>query len=150
MKNFNLISLLAAATILTLNLMACSSLDPHEDLIFEQNPTSHTTVLHMDDPLEDGTNPEENVLMFKITPEDGWEVHPGEIILFQAWFLNESTGIYVEVTNSPDCNFYSAQFGKSVNGDDPSLTNGQEITISAIYKNKTYACSTGKYIANPE
>lgn len=150
MKHFSLFSLLAAATIITLNLMACNSLDSERDLFTEQNPTHNTSVLHMDDPLEELVGPENNIVPFKITPEDGWEVHPGEIILFQAWFLNESTGIYVEVTNSPDCNFYSAQFGKSVNGDDPSLTNGQEITISAVYKNKTYACSTGKYIANPE
>ena len=30
------------------------------------------------------------------------------------------------------------------------MPNGQEITISAVYKNKTYACSTGKFIANIE
>lgn len=150
MKYFNLISLLAATITLTLNFTACNSLDPGNDLIFEPNPVNHSSVLHMDDPIEETGAPEDNAVTFKITPGDGWEIHAGEIILFQAWLWDETTGDYVEVTNSPDCNFNSAQFGKSVNGDDPSLTNGQEITVCATYKNKVFASSTGKYIVNPE
>ena len=147
-KYFNLCSLLAATIALTINFTACNSLEPEDNYPSTSSTKGryHSAEI-IAEPLDDGTNPEENVLTFKITPEDGWEVHPGEIILFQAWLINETTGEYVEVTNSSDCKFYSAQFGKSVNGDDPSLTNGQEITIRAVYKGWG-AQTTGTFRAN--
>lgn len=57
-KYFNLCTLLAATITLSLNFTACNSLDPGSDLIFEPNPVNHSSVLHMDDPIEESTGPE--------------------------------------------------------------------------------------------
>ena len=57
-KYFNLCTLLAATITLSLNFTACNSLDPGNDLIFEPNPVNHSSVLHMDDPIEESTGPE--------------------------------------------------------------------------------------------
>lgn len=145
---FNFHSLLVALFVLTLNATACNNFEL-ENNYPEKNdrdfPNSSSSV--MDEPLEDGTAPEENIITFKITPEDGWEIRPGEILLFQAWLWDEEKETYIEVTNSPDCKFHSAHFGKSVDGNDPSLTNGQEITIRAIY-NGISAQTTGTFRAN--
>ena len=100
---------------------------------------------------DDGTqyeaaDPEGDVIEFRIVPDDGWVVGPGETIVFAAWLWDAGKGRYVDVTGDTHCKFDMSHFGKCVNGDDPSLANGQQITISAIYNGVKYASSTGTFV----
>ncbi len=95
--------------------------------------------------------PEGDALPFIIYPMDGWVIEPGQTLIFKALLLDEATGIYKEVTYKQECNFgYSWHGGNLVNSDDPSLLNGQEIVIQAIYDKKYGAASHGRYINNYE
>lgn len=95
--------------------------------------------------------PNGDVLPFVIYPMDGWVIEPGQTLVFKALLLDEVAGVYKDVTHKPECNFgYSWHGGNLVNSDDPSLQNGQEIVIQAIYDKKFGAASHGQYVNNYE
>lgn len=145
-KILNLFPLLIAALVLTLNITACNSLETDGNYIaLPSTNAGNASQMDIDKLVDDGTDPDENIIPFKLTPADGWEVHPGETIMIQAWFWDETRLAYVEVTHSQECRFDSSQFGKSVNGNDPALSNGQEICVSAEY-NGWAAQTTGRFV----
>ena len=82
---------------------------------------------------------------------DGWTIKYGEVIVFKALLLDEATGIYKDVTSDSKCVFdFSYGSGKSVNGSDPHLVNGAQITVRALWNNTLPGISTGTYVEDPE
>jgi hypothetical protein len=140
-----IITILAAIAAMFLTI-ACQEIKP-EGIILAQGPTP--AVEHVYTVAE--LFPEGDAIPFLIVPRDGWVVSYGEVILFKALLLDEATGIYQDVTNSDKCQFdFSYGSGKSVNGSDPSMYNGREITVRAVW-NKTWGASTtGTYQEDPE
>lgn len=142
-KIFPFIALLA--TLLAL-CTACQDLNPQNPM-----PSGSTTpyVEHIFTVAE--LFPEGDELPFLLYPRDGWTLSPGQTIVFKALLLNEDGTTYSDVTNKTECKFdFSYGSGKSVYGGDPSLQNGQEITIQAVWNKKWGATTTGKFIDDRE
>lgn len=140
-----IITILAAFAAMFLTI-ACQEIKP-EGIVGPQNPAQATEHIYTAAELF----PEGDAITFLILPRDGWVVSYGEVILFKALLLDEETGIYQDVTNSDKCQFdFSYGGGKCVNGSDPSMYPGREITIRAVWSKTWGASTTGTYQENPD
>lgn len=146
------------ATLMVIFFVSCTDLDPMSDgslyTTFPQGCLT-TSLQHQgsDEYTANSLFPDGDAEQMIIYPQSGWTVSPGEIIMFKALLLDESTGKYVDITNNEKCHFnFSGGSGKCIDGNDPSLVNGQEITVSAVWNGpSTYSArSTGTFVDNRE
>ena len=145
MKRNLLLIVAMIATVIGLT-TACNNFDSdmEDAYILQQNPRA---VPQQDLLLEaDNLFPDGDVIPFLVYPRDGWTVSEGEVVLFKALLLDAATGKYVDVTSDPKCHFDASYgSGKSVNGSDPSLRDGQQITVRVTYESQWYSESTGTF-----
>ena len=96
--------------------------------------------------------PDGDAEQFIIYPRSGWILMPGDVIVFRALLLDPNTGIYQDVTYDQLCSFESSFGGNGVNGSSPMLTNGDVITIRAVWSGKTAygAYSVGTFVDDRE
>ena len=141
------------ATLMVIIFASCTDLNPMSDSVPQSGYTTAFQQQGADEYLATSIFPDGDAEQMIIFPQSGWTVSPGEVIIFKALLLDEATGKYVDVTNNEKCKFnFSGGSGKSIDGNDPSLVNGQEITVSATWEGATpySACSTGTFVDTRE
>jgi len=145
-------------TLMVIFFASCTDLNPTSDddlytTIPQSSPATALQHQGIDDFTANTLFPDGDAEQLIIYPQTGWTVSPGEVIFFKAMLLDESTGKYVDVTNNDKCQFnFSYGSGKCIDGNDPSLVNGQQITVSAVWNGPSTfsASSTGIFIDNRE
>ena len=133
---------------------SCSDLNPDRSFYNGAPQPYNSQIVHMgvDEYLAADFFPDGDAEQLIIYPRSGWILKPGEVIVFKALLLDEKTGKYKDVSTDAHCSFESSFGGRAIDGNEPFLINGDEITINAHWTGTTPygAYSTGTFINDQE